>query len=505
MRAFTFGRSAWESKPFTPATTDIPVNTGGVNVNGTAVGLRLSTGKTGKRYSVAWADDRIGANNFHAYYRGYGYDANNKPTPLGADFRVDDTYSTHVVQGVSVSQYRNANVTPIYARVAWHDNRNGVNNVFFNLVYSDGSRLFSPDLRGDQAGPGLNAKNPSVVPLLSTGVFLAWQQDRTTGTNPPQDIYGDYFQGIGPPYTPPCKISSTTASAQRPAVAADSHDQVFVVWEDPPRIYASKYDLYGNCLIGSGMDCSGSGLSCAALPSHPPASVALDDGGGPANMIRSQPAITIDDADNVLVTWWESDPALTGARIVAKRCNNQLASCSFLDSQCGKRCVNGPTVGRACFTASDCPDASWQCSRLCVGGINNGKACSGGSDCPSGVCPLPVSCPPAVPQSANTAKASSVATLVPPTPGAASPVVLAWQGNVNNPGASLYSGFARSFDASLGKLRNDFRFDRASISDVEDSRVARSFPAGQAVFVWRDNRLNSGARFNVYTQVAPAQ
>ncbi len=480
MRAFTYGRSVWETRLFSVPNPDLKVNTTTNPTNPTpnAVSPRVSSG-TGNPLAVSWVDDRNGANNAHVYFQAYNYNGTSIPTALAAqEFRVDDTFSTHSVQSVSLSADPISNLPSICARLAWSDDRQNPTvdqHVYAGAMCSDGYKLFVHDISVDQNPVSLDATQPGIAFQPPNRDFaIAWQSQRAS--NPVlRDINARFFDTYGNAKNNQFKINilaspaGTDTDARRPAIMSDGNGNVFVGWEEyvyntsslqtvAYRVLLAKYDLDGQLM---------------SLPFR------IDDSSGDPNTTRSHVSLATDGSGNLIATWRES--VGTGPeRIVGKRFNGSLTSSALLDAQC----------------------------RICSGGSKNKHACATNADCPGGTClgTPTVSCPPGKPIGAQRAVPATIAQdgtgndIATDTTGN---VVVTWQGNANDPSASpAWSAFARSFNSSLGILKNDFRVDLAGRAATLASRTARTAYVGKFAFVWRDNRAG---RYDVYLRAAQAQ
>lgn len=492
MRAFTFGRSAWEIPlpQFTLPNPDQKVDTSAAVTSVTVP--RISSDNTGQNYGVVWADNRNGA-NWRVQFRGYQY-VNNKPVAGWPEWQVDDS-SDHTVGAASLSMFP----LTLYvgcANIAWSDDRldrvNHTNHIFTQFICANGDSRWLTEPRVDTASA--SATSPVIgaqSPLTTSADFaLAWQ---SAG-----GIYERFFYGTGLPKptqcsgNQECRVNSTSGgTASRPAMAVDSGDNVFVAWDQSDgttsRIWISKYGPNGACLKGSGSNCSGM-----------PPSVSPDL--GTSGVARSQVQLAVDNSNNLLVTWWEA--GLYGPEmIVAKRCTNDLTSCVIVDTQCDKMCRGGLIFNQPCGSDTDCAGGVGQCtSRKCLNGPAQGSACIPDSDCNGGSCGVqPAYCAPRAPVGVTRANVPAVAVdgTVPGN------FLLAWQGNVNDPRTSpVWTGFARGFDSSLATVKNDFRLDLAGRSSVLAPRAARSPFANRYAMAWMDNRAG---HFDVYTRLMPPQ
>ena len=499
LRAFTVGRGAWETQIFPLPNPDVKVNQ--TNPVTDVQSPRVSAGK-GNNFSVAWIDDRIGANNWHVFHRVYGYDANANPVRLAtAEYRVDDS-TTHSTQALSIAADPMSELSSLCSRLAWQDDRLnvGINqHVYLGAMCSDGYKLFINDIQADQQVMNVNATVPGITFQPTKDFAVAWLTDRTAGSSM-HDVYARFFDLFGSSKgnqfqvntlaapsgdtTDACSTGTGT-SCSGPVVASDGSSNVFIAWAERVinqgrgqavdyRVLVSKYDVDGTLLV-------------------PP--VRVDDGPpqtGQPLTVRSQPTLATDNSSNIIVSWWEgynSGPE----KVTAKKCTNTLASCAYLDAGC-RRCMGGSRDGDSCVTDSYC----------------TGAKCS----------PSTVSCPPLVPPGAQRALAPAAATDV------AGNIAIVWQGNVNAADGSSWSGFARSFDTAGAVLKNDLRVDLHGRFQAGPTRVARPRKmcigganqglickkdvdcptstcgsSGRFPFAWRDNR---SGHFDVYTRTMPS-
>ncbi len=502
LRAFTYGRSAWETQ--IPDNT-IPHPVEKVNTAASSVQYpRIGSG-TGYYYDVGWVDARTTKQN--VYLRGYGYDADGNPSPLpvtqqncadplNCDVRVDDT-SAHNAQNLSLSAHQTQTTAPYCARLAWNDDRLGVGteHVYYQYACSSGYKLYSTDARADI--DSVKATNPSTTFQPSLDVAIAWQAERPGSAM--HDVLVRFFSLFGSPKYGqcglpgygPCQVNTSASDAILPATASfedgAGNDYVFVAWQetdgDFSKIMISKYDGdTGTQVI-------------------PPQEV--DDATLAA---RNNVALAVDDAGRVTITWSEQAGAAP-EEIVGRVCPSDLvmAGCTLLDANC-RRCVGGSYiasdyVGRDCGSDADCasPDTAFFTAGVCG--------------------PRTLSCPPAAPAGAQTGLKPAAAT------DSAGTIVVAWEGNVNAPS---FAGFARTFTPALGTLKNDFRVDLAGSATAQDLGVARprslcaggsndglpcvndaGCPGGACQssglfpYVWRDDHAGAGGN-DVYTRVLPA-
>lgn len=287
LRAFSYGRSAWEVQAFPIPDPDLKVNSTTPVTD--ALSPRLSSGDTGQLYGLAWADDRIGANNWHIYYRAYQYDQNGRPTSLATELRVDDT-SAHTARAPALVAHPTQTSAPYCARVAWQDDRLSpglYQHIYYQHVCSNGYKLYTSDVRADQHATDINATNPAIAQDASTfESVVTWQADRSAGSAL-HDIYARFLDLLGGPKGPQIKINTSSRDATSPA-AATVGTSMFIAWEELDSatlngtIWISKYNLNGTKLVGP---------------------VQVNTQGNFTE--RHQAAVAVDSSGQVLVAWWE--------------------------------------------------------------------------------------------------------------------------------------------------------------------------------------------------------
>jgi hypothetical protein len=441
MRAYTFGRSAWETQLFSPSNPDVKVNgEPGPGENAQAEVLdgsvRASGNPSGSRFSVTWAENRLGLNNWHVYFRSFTAPTAGAPTPLGAsDIRVDDT-STHVVQHPDVAAYSAASGTAC-SHFTWQDDRlnPGVNqHIYFQAACSDGSRLFVDDVGADTAASNVNATDPAIVNTFPGGFqdfVVAWQQDRSVG-NALHDVYARFYSVWGFPKTcagnpngDPIKVNgSAGADARAPGMAIDGSNNVYVVWEEynaatqVGSVLISKYTADG----------------CTKIA-------------GPTTVVsgavrRREPRVAVTPSGSVIVAWWEES---TPERVMKARLSGTLT-------------VVDPAVQ--------------------------------------------VDQPPQWPSGIQRALRAGVATQAATGP---DDYAVTWWGTVNEvAGGTAGNVFARSFNVTGATAKNDYRVDLAPRGPVVREPVVTRGPIASgkwnAIYAWRDARLG---HYDVYARSVP--
>lgn len=209
---------------------------------------------------------------------------------LDYETQVDDT-SDHIVSNVALSGHPTQTDPPYCSKVVWSDDRlnPGVNwHIFFQHVCSDGYHLYAGDVQADENPVDLNATNPSVAYRQDITYAVAWQSERSAGSSY-HDVYTRYFNAWGGYVNDQLRVNDGVDDARYPAVASDTAGDIFVAWQEGDmapsydgRILISKYDYYGNLIVGP---------------------VRVDNQA--PGVGRYSPALAVDDAGNVIVSWWE--------------------------------------------------------------------------------------------------------------------------------------------------------------------------------------------------------
>jgi hypothetical protein len=314
LRAFTYGRSAWEVQAFPIPDPAVKVDNDASNPPATRADYpRISASTdpgTGRYYAVAWIDDRVGQGQWHLYHKAYD-SSQSPPTAVAGDLRVDTTANAHVVGWPSLSAHPLlATATPYCSRLAWDDDRldpGWYKHVYTQFVCTDGYRLFANDLRVDQHATSLNAKVPAITFQRSLDFAVAWQADRGDGK---YDIYARFFGVFGSPKGNQFRVSSASADyVGIPAIISDAASRVFIAWpESAPglsgtrRIMMAKYDANGGLLVSP---------------------VLVNTGDDTA--WRSGVQLALDSAERVLVTWWERAGGTLEYSVHMRRFDNALA------------------------------------------------------------------------------------------------------------------------------------------------------------------------------------
>jgi hypothetical protein len=482
LRAYTYGRSAWELRLYDPVARRANVRnpaTDNPTTDILAGSIQVAANHAGQLYGVVWADDRAGENNWHIQYRTFAAD------PLAArspdDVQVDDN-GTQQAQAPALAGHPDPTTGVYCARVAWHDHRSGANHIFFQYVCDDGYVLYMSDVpaHNEDLSSANNATDPAITfNPVNRGFAVAWQREVTPG-NATHEIYARFYNVWGvelydqcgiTDYSGPCKVNTSTANATDPAAVADADDNTFVTWtEADSEIWLRKYDVDGAPQTSPVRVDRASTYACAGGSSAGAACAANADcpGGtcGPAagNVTRGESALAV------------SDPV----------------------------CVGGPNPGVSCSADANCTPGTcepilfvtWQ--EQVGSGPETVFGRRFGSRSLSALDTLPVKAnqPPGLPEGVQRAVLPSAAADLDNNFG------VGWQGNVNGDAttATPWNGFARIVSATGVTVDNDFRLDVAPRTAVAlDPRIARGpFPRCYAL-AWRDNHEGQD---NVYTRIA---
>jgi hypothetical protein len=359
LRAFTYGRSAWEVNAFGVPRLEQKVNTANpvTDVQPPRIGGNFYAG--GTRVGVAWRDDRNGANQWHAYLKAYTNAGGVLTAMNTSDVAID--LNAPRVESLSFSGHPRMASAPYCGRAAWHDRRvNGVNaHIFTEYACSDGWTMWYDDMRVDTHADSVDATNPAIV--TQNGVnnlefAVAWE------SGSPRKIYAGFFTWAGPPKSVPTygtnsfPVSASSLDASAPAVAANSLGEVVIAWQEhagsgADYIYARKYTRDG-------------------VPITIP--VRVDNG---AVASRGQVSITFDSNNKAVIAWSEA-AAGQPFRIVSVGCPaSATLSCFTIDASC-KRCFGGGNGGAGCFSDDDCPSGS--CASLRTVSCGRGARSSAG-------------------------------------------------------------------------------------------------------------------------------
>ncbi|MBI5118488.1 thrombospondin type 3 repeat-containing protein, partial [Candidatus Poribacteria bacterium] len=183
---------------------------------------KISNDSSGRVY-VTWADNRNGQwDIFFNRSSDYGI------TWLPADIRIDTNGA-----GVSDSnepQITNDSAGHVY--VAWHDERNGLEDIYFNYSTDYGQTWQTADIRLDTDTPGASTSAWPQVSFDSSGhVYVTWFDTRAGIF---YNIYFNHSSDYGATWQPSdTRIDTTDYSfAIYPQIFSDANGRVFVTWQE---------------------------------------------------------------------------------------------------------------------------------------------------------------------------------------------------------------------------------------------------------------------------------
>jgi len=167
----------------------------------------------GNNLHVVWQDLRDG--NHEIYYKV----STNAGTLWSGDTRLTNNIATSVNPAVSIS------VNTL--TVVWNDDREGNNEIYFKRS-TDGGYNWDPTVRiTDNTS---SSTNPSIS-ALTDRIYIAWQDNRD-GNN---EIYYNYSTNTGTSWGADTRLTNNAASSKLPCISAEPGSPstlVHVVWQD---------------------------------------------------------------------------------------------------------------------------------------------------------------------------------------------------------------------------------------------------------------------------------
>ncbi len=163
---------------------------------------------------VTWQDNRDG--NYEIYYNF----SSNMGTSWGSDTRLTNDAASSKLPCISAEPMSPQS----YVHVAWQDDRDGNNEIYYKRSTSSGSN-WEPVQRLT------NAAGNSIAPSIITSnhfIHLVWEDDRSGG------IYGIYYNrssNDGISWGSDLKLNSSTSLARNPTIYRNG-SAIHVVWWD---------------------------------------------------------------------------------------------------------------------------------------------------------------------------------------------------------------------------------------------------------------------------------
>jgi hypothetical protein len=188
---------------------------------------------TGNQYGIAWQDSRDG--NSEIYFVRLDSDGNR----IGSDLRITDD------PGTSTSPSLVWHADAFQYGLVWQDDRSGDDEIWLALISVTGAKV-GPDVRvTNHAG---TSAAPSLVPTDS-GFGVAWQDDREGN----DEIYFTQLNDAGSNIGPNLRVTADPAGSTRPALIW-TESRYAIAWEDNrngnEEIYFAQLDSHGD-KIGS--------------------------------------------------------------------------------------------------------------------------------------------------------------------------------------------------------------------------------------------------------------
>lgn len=184
---------------------------------------------------VAWEDQITG-----------NYDINFSKSVNGGDTWSDP--STRINSDVTAEDQRNPYMAvdaqdKIY--ITWEDERNGDWDIYFAISVDGGNTWTNPNKRVDSDDTFASQNNPTIAVGLNNIIYVAWHDNR----NLDNDIYYAESNDGGNSWTHPnMRVNDDIAGNNQlnPSIGVDSTVTVFVVWHDDRN---SNSDIYFSSLV----------------------------------------------------------------------------------------------------------------------------------------------------------------------------------------------------------------------------------------------------------------
>ncbi len=207
---------------------------------GTSAQNQLDLVANGNRIFAAFIDNTSGTN--HPYI----CSSVNGGKTFTAPVRLDNTGNPGRPQlGVSIAPMPNGGVVAV-----WEDARMGDSDIYAVIVSEDGT-VASPNIRVDDDTAILNAwqDNPSVASDLLGNVYVAWQDERSSGSPAIRFAFlsaGKTQFNASLIVSPPGNSGGIPNMQICPSLVAESPGRVYVAWQDDKAGNSDVYVAAGN-------------------------------------------------------------------------------------------------------------------------------------------------------------------------------------------------------------------------------------------------------------------
>lgn len=213
---------------------------------------------SGDRLIVVWVDERNGNPDI------YGQIIGSDMQKIGSNFKISSDVSTAIQQNPAVS----INDSGAFV-VVWEDFRDDSLQIYGQKYNIDGVAVWS-NFKLAQNGSATHAMLPDVIQLESDSFIVAWHDNR----NGDDDIFLEWFDSYGNASGSVIQINQDTTKTHQchPALLLSESGRLFIGWQDARNgdtdIYFQEMDLEKN-FIGSNSkandDGSGNNQCCPQL------------------------------------------------------------------------------------------------------------------------------------------------------------------------------------------------------------------------------------------------
>ncbi len=193
--------------------------------------------------------------------------------------------------------------------IAWRDTRTGTDDIYFSKS-TDGGLSFSANVRVNDMTTSWQIE-PALAVDAAGLVHVVWTDNRNRFSTGPDIYYANSTDG-GLSFNPNTRVNNDATGAEQgsPALAVAPDGSLYAVWADP-RVWAQGLDIYFSKSSDSG-------------DTWNPNIIVNDNGLG--NVRQDDPAIAVDTAGSIYVTWADWRDTNTAPDIYSARSTNGGAS-----------------------------------------------------------------------------------------------------------------------------------------------------------------------------------
>ena len=216
--------------------SEIQVNSD--TISATQINQDMAMDSTGNLY-IVWADNRdMGAVNI--YMQKFDSDG-NKLYVTDKKVNIDTSLSIRVEPVIAIDSVDNV-------FVAWTDDRNGDNDIYWQKLNTDATPQWAEDKKVDDDNSQLEQSSPSITIDENDNIFMAWTDARHGNS----DIFSQKYDSDGvAQWEIQVRINTDSGTADQvyPDILAICPDQFCVVWADSRN---GNYDIYAAVYGGPG-------------------------------------------------------------------------------------------------------------------------------------------------------------------------------------------------------------------------------------------------------------